>query len=133
MTVKTLILAGAVILGASTFAVGQDVPKFYTDTYPEHALQSALAARGVLEGEQAALDAKTRELIALGVAAQVPCSYCVYAHPKKARARGASEAEIREAVATAATVRHWSTVLNGMQYDLDDFKAEFDRLVAPTN
>ena len=130
---KTVLLASAFILGTSAFAVAQDAPKFLTETYPEHALQAALQARGVLEGEQAALDAKTRELIALGVAAQIPCSYCVYAHTSKARAKGATEAEIREAVATAATTRQWSTVLNGMQYDLDEFKAEYDKLTGATN
>ena len=133
MKKKTLLLASAFVLGTTTAALAQDAPKFLTETYPEHALQSALEARGVLEGEQAALDAKTRELIALGVAAQIPCSYCVYAHTNKARAQGASEAEIRESVATAATVRQWSTVLNGMQYDLDEFKAEYDKLTGATN
>ena len=84
----------------------------------------------MLEGEDAALDAKTRELVALGVSAQIPCTYCIYAHTKNARAAGASEQEIREAVATAATTRQWSTVLNGMAYDLDDFKAEVDARMA---
>ena len=72
------------------------------------------------------LTAKTRDLIALAVSAQIPCTYCVYAHLKDARAHGASESEIREAVATAATVRHWSTVLNGMGYDFETFKKEMD-------
>jgi len=84
----------------------------------------------VLSGEQAKLDGKTRELIALAVAAQIPCAYCVYFHDKSARAKGASDAEVREAVATSAHVRHWSTVLNGMAYDLDAFKAEVDALMA---
>lgn len=130
---KTFLSAGALVLGMMGAAAAQDTPKFFTETYPEHALQSALEARGVLEGEQAALDPKTRELIALGVAAQIPCSYCTYAHTKNARAQGASEAEIREAVATAATVRQWSTVLNGMQYDLDAFRSEYDELTGATN
>ena len=82
-------------------------------------------------GENAQLDAKTRELIALGVAAQIPCEYCVYGHTKNAMAAGASEAEIREAVATAAHVRHWSTVLNGMAYDFESFKVEVDEMHAP--
>lgn len=123
---KFAALVGILVLGASTSTLAQDVSKYYEDTYPEHALESALQAREVLQGEEAALDSKTRELIALGVAAQIPCTYCVYAHTENARAQGANEAEIREAVATAATVRQWSTVLNGMQYDLDAFKAEFD-------
>ena len=127
---KPIIIAIIVSIVAifSTQAIGQDVPKFYKDTYPEHALKSALEASKELMGKNAKLDAKTRELIALGVAAQIPCVYCVYVHNKNAMAEGASEAEIREAVAIAAHVRHWSTVLNGMGYDLEAFKAEVDKI-----
>ena len=110
--------------------IGQDVPNFFKDTYPKHALKSALEARKALMGKDAKLDAKTRELIGLGVAAQIPCSYCVYVHTKNAIANGASEDEIREAVAIASQVRHWSTVLNGMGYDLEAFKAEVDKIHA---
>jgi AhpD family alkylhydroperoxidase len=123
---RNLILAAALALFAvSTFA--QQPPQFFKDTYPTYALESALDAMAVLQGNDALLDAKTRELISLGVAAQIPCSYCVYFHTKSARAYGASEGEIREAVAASATVRQWSTVLNGMAYDLEAFKAELDR------
>jgi AhpD family alkylhydroperoxidase len=125
-TMKRLILAGVIALFATT-AWAQEAPKFFQDTYPEHALKAALEARAVLQGKDAKLDAKTRELISLAVAAQIPCRYCVYAHMKGARAQGASEAEIREAVATAADVRQWSTVLNGMNYDFEAFKAEVDK------
>ena len=127
---KIIILAVVLALLATT-AWGQEPPKFYQDTYPEHALKARLDAEKVLIGKDAKLDPKTRELIALGVAAQIPCTYCVYAHDKNARAAGASEAEIREAVATAAHVRHWSTVLNGMGYDFETFKAEVDQMHAP--
>jgi AhpD family alkylhydroperoxidase len=123
---KTLILASAFALLA-TAAFAQGPPKFFKDTYPEHALKSALEARGVLQGEGAQLDAKTRELIGLGVAAQIPCTYCVYSHTQNARAKGATEAEIRESVATAATVRQWSTVLNGNAVDFEAFKAEKEK------
>jgi AhpD family alkylhydroperoxidase len=122
---KTL-LSAALLALIATMAFGQEPPRFYKDTYPEHALASRLQAEDVLSGSNAKLDAKTRELIALAVAAQIPCVYCVYVHEKKARAEGASEAEVREAVATSAHVRHWSTVLNGMAYDFDAFKAEVD-------
>lgn len=130
---RKYILTGVFILGTSSFAVAQDAPKFFADTYPEHALAAALESRGALFGEGAALDAKTRELIGLAIAAQIPCTYCSYAHTNKATALGASDAEIREAVAMAAYVRHWSTVLNGMQYDLEAFKAEYDELTKKTN
>ena len=51
------------------------------------------------------IPAKYRELIALGVAAQVPCAYCVYAHTAFAKANGATDAEVKEAVAYAGEVR----------------------------
>ena len=44
-------------------------------------------------------------------------------------ANGASDEEIREAVAMAAIARHWSTVLNGMQIDLAQFKSETDTVL----
>jgi len=127
---KIITLAATLFIFATT-AMGQETPKFYKDTYPEHALKSRLEAESALMGKEAVLDAKTRELIALGVSAQIPCVYCVYAHDKNARAEGATEAEIREAVAIAAHVRHWSTVLNGMGYDFEDFKAEVDKMHVP--
>jgi AhpD family alkylhydroperoxidase len=67
---------------------------------------------------------KYKELIALGVAAQVPCQYRVYAHTLLAKKHGATDAEIKEAIAAAALVRQWSTVLNGSAYNMKEFKAE---------
>lgn len=123
---RRLLMACSILMFAAVNAYAGEPPKFFQDTYPEYALKSALEARAILEGEGAELDAKTRQLIALGVAAQIPRAYCVYAHTKKARAAGATEGEIREAVATAATVRQWSTVLNGMAYDFEAFTEEVD-------
>jgi len=118
----------SVVVLFATSVIGGEAPDFFKSTYPPHALKSALEARAILNGKEAKLDAKTRELISLGVAAQIPCTYCVYIHTKNARAAGASEAEIREAVSTAAQIRRWSTVLNGMGYDFDAFKAEVDKI-----
>lgn len=73
---------------------------------------------------------KYRELIALGVAAQIPCAYCAYAHTEFARAHGATDAEIQEAIAYAAEVRLWSTILNGSQADLDEWRATIDGILA---
>jgi AhpD family alkylhydroperoxidase len=122
---KPLLLAGILAL-STTVASAQDAPKFFADTYPEHALDEAMTWYGKLNGEGSALDAKTTELVMLGVAAQIPCNYCVHAHSAGAKAAGATEEEIRTAVAAAAAVRMWSTVLNGMDYDYDAFVAELD-------
>ena len=128
--ITVIILVGVSVL-VCTPLFGEEPPAFYKDTFPAHALEDKLKAEATLIGTEAHLDGKTRELIALAVAAQIPCEYCVYAHNKNARAAGASEAEIREAVATAAHVRHWSTVLNGMGYDFESFKTEVDTMHAP--
>jgi AhpD family alkylhydroperoxidase len=60
-----------------------------------------------------ALDKKTKQLIGLAVSAQIPCAYCVYATTKAAKAAGATDAEIKETIATAALIRFSSTMLNG--------------------
>ena len=75
------------------------------------------------------LDVKTKQLIGLAVSAQIPCQYCIYFHAAVAKANGATDAEISEAVAMAAMTRHWSTVLNGMEIDLATFKKETDTVL----
>jgi AhpD family alkylhydroperoxidase len=76
-----------------------------------------------------ALSGRTKELIGLGVAAQIPCRYCITAHTEFAKLNGASDKEIGEAVAMAAITRHWSTFLNGIQTDETSFHAEINKLV----
>jgi AhpD family alkylhydroperoxidase len=48
-----------------------------------------------------ALDAKTKELIALGIAVAVRCDDCIGFHVKAAFEQGASEAEVTEALGMA--------------------------------
>ncbi|WP_347312441.1 carboxymuconolactone decarboxylase family protein [Defluviimonas sp. SAOS-178_SWC] len=71
-----------------------------------------------------ALDPKTKALISLGVAAQIPCNYCIWMDTNSARQAGATDQEIAEAVAVAGMTRNWSTIFNGVQVDFDQFKAE---------
>ena len=132
---KTLKIAALVSLVAIPAVAQERVPDFFADTYPAYALDEAVAWYGTLTGGKGSLDAKTRELIMLGVAAQIPCTYCVHGHTRVALAAGATDAEIKDAVAAAAAVRMWSTVLNGTAYPLEDFKTEFDAIVplGPTN
>ncbi len=76
-----------------------------------------------------ALSPMAKELIGLGVSAQIPCKYCVYFHTEAARANGATDRDIKEALAIAALERHWSTLLNGLQVDEANFRSEVDRMV----
>lgn len=106
------------------------VPGFLA-AFPEIGIAGAWAEmKSVQMNPASALDGKTKELLGLAVAAQIPCHYCIYFHTVAAKANGATEAEIREAVAMAAIVRHWSTVLNGMQIDEAAFRQEVDTIMA---
>jgi AhpD family alkylhydroperoxidase len=95
--------------------------------YPESARAAGWEMMKAADfNKNTALPAKVRELIGLAVSAQIPCQYCVYYHIKAAKAAGASEEEIREAVHQASLTRHWSTILYGNQYDLEAYKKEVD-------
>src|SRR5580700_9753062 len=91
----------------------QEAPEWMKQTLPGQALQPHLDETQAVMNPSGALEAKTKQLIALGVAAQIPCAYCVFAHTKAAKAAGATDAQIKEAIATAALVRFNSTMLNG--------------------
>ena len=105
------------------------VPSMFK-VFPEAGLAGAWEEfKSVQLNADTELDGKTKELLGLAVASQIPCSYCIYFHTAAAKANGATEEEIREAVAMAAIVRHWSTVLNGMQVDPVAFRAEVDALM----
>ena len=102
------------------------VPGFFKQ-FPEVGIADAWAEfKSVQLNPNTALTGKEKELIGLAVASQIPCTYCIYFHTAAAKANGATDEEVREAVATASVSRHWSTVLNGMQVDLSAFKTDTD-------
>ncbi|MES1206718.1 MAG: carboxymuconolactone decarboxylase family protein [Pseudomonadota bacterium] len=105
------------------------VPQFFTK-FPDAMLPGAWEEMKTLQmNPHTALPGRTKELIGLGVAAQVPCRYCIYAHTEFAKLNGASEAQVGEAVAMAALTRHWSTFLNGIQTDETKFRGEIAKIV----
>jgi AhpD family alkylhydroperoxidase len=76
-----------------------------------------------------ALDGKTKQLIGLAVASQIPCEYCVIYHTEAARAAGATQAQLQEAVGMASVTRQSSTLLYGLQTDKVQFKKDLERLM----
>ncbi|HHZ90634.1 TPA: carboxymuconolactone decarboxylase family protein [Candidatus Poribacteria bacterium] len=98
--------------------------------YPEHMRASAWEWFKSTMSPDAAIPAKYSQLISLGVASQIPCNYCIYAHTTMVKMLGATEKEIQEAIANAANTRHWSTVLNGGGVDFEEFKTEWDGILA---
>ena len=125
---RTALLAVAV-LGTTTLAQAQTkapdgMPWFY-QTLPDAALQGAWDANRAVFAANSAISLKHKNLIGLAVSAQIPCQYCIIGMTANAKKAGATEAEIREAIAVGAMVRFWSTVLQGNQADMEKFKASF--------
>jgi AhpD family alkylhydroperoxidase len=106
------------------------VPSFFK-AFPEDGVAAAWdELKSIQLNPKTALSTKQKELIGLAVAAQIPCRYCVYFHTQvSTQLGGATETEVKEAIAMAAITRHWSTVLNGMQIDLGEFKQELASVV----
>jgi AhpD family alkylhydroperoxidase len=145
-TVNALFVSAALIVGAVAVPAAADeasyaaavedveqtlgfVPTFLKEM-PKAGFAGAWQQLKDLEfSEETALSPKVKALIGLAVVSQIPCSYCIWADAASARHAGATDEEIREAVAIAATERFWSTMLNGLEIDLDQFKAEFGPLV----
>jgi hypothetical protein len=75
MTVKALIVALAfgVVVPVSAFA--QDAPPFLKAIAPQATVSSAWQEWMTVFNPKGALDGKTKELIGLAVAAQIPCEY----------------------------------------------------------
>ena len=112
-------------------AVYQDVAKnfgsvpSFLKAMPRSALAGMWLTTKQLEfSDKTALQGKTKALISLAVAAQIPCEYCIWMDTNTARQFGASDEEIGEAVAIAGLTRAWSANFQGLQVDLNQFKKE---------
>ncbi|HWR82913.1 MAG TPA: carboxymuconolactone decarboxylase family protein [Candidatus Deferrimicrobium sp.] len=74
--------------------------------------------------EEGPIPNKYRELIGVALAAITKCKYCAFFHTEVARLNGATEAEIEDAVHYAKSSAGWSTYINGLQLDFEQFKEE---------
>lgn len=74
------------------------------------------------------LPVRSKALIGVAVAAALRCPYAARLHSGLARASGASEAELAEAVGHSALVAGWSSRLVGLEVDTAGFGAEVARV-----
>jgi len=125
---KALVVALALAVVPPISALAQDAPPFVKAIAPQATVAPAWQEWMAVFNPKGALDGKTKELIGLAVAAQIPCQYCVYAHTLGAKHAGATEDQIKEAIAASALVRKMSTELNGNQYDMTEFKKQIDAI-----
>ena len=74
--------------------------------------------------EEGPIPNKYRELIGVAISAISKCRYCAVYHTEVAKLNGATDAEIEDAVHYAKSSAGWSTYINGLQLDYDQFKEE---------
>ncbi|MFL5826210.1 MAG: carboxymuconolactone decarboxylase family protein [Thermoleophilaceae bacterium] len=104
------------------------VPTFFK-TIPDYLIESEWHSFKSLELAETAIPNKYKELIGLAVSGATRCRYCAYFHTEAAKLFGATDEEVNEACLIAKNTMAWSTYLNAMQFDYDEFKEEFDRSV----
>jgi len=74
--------------------------------------------------EEGPIPNKYRELIGLAIAGVTKCRYCAFYHTEVAKLFGATDEEIEDALHFAKSSAGWSTYVNGLQIDFDQFKDE---------
>ena len=99
------------------------VPTFFK-MVPDSSLELEWQLFKRVQFDEGPIPNKYRELIGVAVSAVTKCHYCAFYHTEVARLYGATDAEIEDAVRYAKSSAGWSTYLNGMQMDLEQFKQE---------
>lgn len=74
--------------------------------------------------EEGPIPNKYRELIGVAISAVTRCRYCAFYHTEVAKLNGATDSEIEDAVHFAKSQAGWSTYINGLQMDYEQFKKE---------
>ena len=106
------------------------VPEYFKRV-PDYLIPTEWASFKNLQlSDQTAIPNKYKELIGLAVSGATRCRYCAYFHAEAARLFGASEDEITEAALIAKNTMGWSTYLNTLAFDYDEFVEEFDEIAA---
>lgn len=106
------------------------VPSFALTQQPNELRLWWSAVRDFQLSDKTALNGKVKELIGLGVAAQIPCHYCIVFHTEAARLNGATEQELQEAIFMSSLTRQGSTLLNGSLLDQATFDKDMKQIVA---
>jgi AhpD family alkylhydroperoxidase len=105
-------------------------PEFF-QRVPDYLLPTEWASfKSLMLSDQTAIPNKYKEMIGLAVSGATRCRYCAYFHTEAARLFGATEDEINETAPVAKHTMGWSTYLNTLQFDYDQFTSEFDQIAA---
>ncbi len=103
------------------------VPGFF-DRMPDTLLGPEWEVMKQLELGETLIPNKYKELIGVAVSAQSRCRYCSFFHTEAAKLFGATDEEIEEAVHFARYAAGWSTYVNGIRYDYDQFVRDVQQI-----
>jgi AhpD family alkylhydroperoxidase len=103
------------------------VPSFFK-TVPDDVLEQEWTLFKRIEMDDGPIPTKYRELMGVAIAGTTHCRYCSLFHTEMAKLNGASEQEIEFATRVAKNSAGWSTYLNGMQVDYDEFREELVKI-----
>jgi AhpD family alkylhydroperoxidase len=103
------------------------VPTFLKQL-PDSSLQLEWELMQRVQMDEGPIPNKYRELIGVALAGTTRCRYCTYFHTQMARVFGATDAEIEDAVHYAKSSAGWSTYVNGLQLDYEQFKREINQV-----
>jgi AhpD family alkylhydroperoxidase len=103
------------------------VPTFVKEV-PDESLEAEWKQMRAAQLDEGPIPNKYRELIGVAISAVTKCRYCSFYHTEVARLNGATEDEIRDAVRYAKSSAGWSTWLNGLQFDFEQFKTEIQQI-----
>lgn len=104
------------------------LPSFFS-RIPDEVLDFEWTLFKRYEFEDTVLTAKTKQLLGVAIHAETKCRYCSLFHTEVARLFGATDAEIQEAVHYAKHTVGWSTYLNGIREDFDQFERELGQIL----
>jgi AhpD family alkylhydroperoxidase len=102
------------------------VPTMFRNV-PDALLEHEWKLFSKIQLEEGPIPLKYRELIGLAISGVTKCHYCVYYHTEVARLFGATDEEIEAAVHYAKSTAGWSTYVNGLNVDYEQFCREVDQ------
>ncbi|MFP6802780.1 MAG: carboxymuconolactone decarboxylase family protein [Pseudomonadales bacterium] len=128
-TVFTLLISTSVIADGSKNSEMREA-KSSNPLISLHPLANQAAASAYYKAVEnnvfnGAIPLKYAQLSAISASVAAKCLYCIPAHTAMAKAAGATDEEIKTAVAIAADVGLNSAMLYGNQFDMDTFMEMF--------
>ena len=131
---RFLMVLCLLLMGASAFAEEDEAmrdvktanPFILLHPEPQQAAAEAYYAAVEKNVFNGVIPLKHAQLAAISASVAMKCVYCIPAHAAFARAAGATEEEIKTAVAIAADVALNSSMLYGNQYDMEAFMKMFE-------